>query len=99
MAVAIIQTDFPGAVGTGMYDGVNAEMDIENDPPQGLIFHWAGEVDGKWTISDVWESTEDWERFQAERLMPAIEKVSGAPMDPNTRPTTTTAQLHNYVKT
>jgi hypothetical protein len=30
-----------------MYDRVNAEMDIASDPPEGLIFHWAGEVDGK----------------------------------------------------
>ena len=98
MAVAIIQTDFPDAVGTGMYDGVNAEMDIENDPPQGLIFHWAGEVDGKWTITDVWEAREDYERFRDERLFPAIQKVSG--MDPASgpQPTITEAVVHNYIK-
>jgi len=28
-----------------MYDGVSAAMDIESDPPAGLLFHWAGEVD------------------------------------------------------
>jgi hypothetical protein len=47
MAVAIRTTDFPEGVGTNMYDRVNAEMDIASDPPEGLIFHWAGEVDGK----------------------------------------------------
>ena len=50
MAVAIRTTDFPAGVGTSMYDRVNAEMDVANDPPEGLIFHWAGEVDGKWTV-------------------------------------------------
>jgi hypothetical protein len=46
MAVAIRTTDFPEGVGPNVYDGVRAEMGIENDPPPGLIFHWAGEVEG-----------------------------------------------------
>jgi hypothetical protein len=33
-----------------------AEMDIANDRPEGLIFHWVGEVDGGWTVTDVWEA-------------------------------------------
>jgi hypothetical protein len=49
MAVAIRTTDFPPGVGPDTYDAVNAEMNVANDPPEGLIFHWAGEVDGKWT--------------------------------------------------
>ena len=51
MAVAIRTTDFPEGVGASMYDGVQAAIDIASDPPEGLIFHWAGEVDGKWTIT------------------------------------------------
>jgi hypothetical protein len=98
MAVAIRSTGFPEGVGTEMYDGVNAEMNVEGDPPPGLIFHWAGEVDGAWTITDVWESREAYDRFQEERLFPAIEKVSG--MDPRSgpQPTTTESPVHHYVK-
>jgi hypothetical protein len=98
MAVAIRTTDFPEGVGTDMYDGVQAEMNIASDPPEGLIFHWAGEVDGKWTISDVWESREAYERFRDERLSPAIQKVSG--MDPagGPQPTTTESAVHSYIK-
>ena len=36
-----------------MYDAVNGELDIEHDPPAGLVLHWVGEVDGKWTVVDV----------------------------------------------
>jgi hypothetical protein len=99
MAVAIRTTNFPEGVGTDMYDGVQAAMNITSDPPQGLIFHWAGEVDGKWTITDVWESREAYERFREERLFPAILKVSG--MDPAStpQPTITEFAVHNYVKT
>jgi len=98
MAVAIRTTDFPEGVGTDMYDGVNAAMDIANNPPEGLIFHWAGDVDGKWTITDVWETREAYDRFQQERLFPAIREVSG--MDPTSDPQATVSEfaVHNYVK-
>jgi hypothetical protein len=98
MAVAIRTTDFPEGVGTSMYDGVNAAMDIENDPPPGLIFHWAGEVDGKWTLTDVWESREASDRFRQERLFPAIREVSGRDPADGPHPTITESEVHNYVK-
>ena len=98
MAVAIRTTDFPEGVGTDMYDGVQREMDIANSPPEGLIFHWAGEVDGKWTITNLWESKDAYLRFRDERLFPAIRKVSG--MDPATgpQPTVTESEVHDYMK-
>jgi hypothetical protein len=98
MAVAIINTDFPEGVGADMYDAVDREMDIDANPPEGLIFHWAGEVDGKWTITDVWETREAYDRFRDERLFPAIQKVSG--MDPASGPlpTITEFAVHNYLR-
>ena len=98
MAVVIESTDFPEGVGPDTYDKVNAEMGIENDPPDGLIFHWAGEVDGNWTITDVWESAEAYDSFRDGRLMPAVEKVIG--MDPSAgpQPTRTEHEVHNYIK-
>jgi hypothetical protein len=98
MALAIRTTDFPEGFGPDMYDGVSAEMGIANDPPEGLIFHWVGDVDGKWTVTDVWESREAYERFREQRLFPAIQKLSG--MDPATgpQPTITEFAVHNYLK-
>jgi hypothetical protein len=98
MAVAIRTTDFPPGVGPDIYDKVNAEMDVENDPPEDLIFHWAGEVDGKWTIIDVWESADAYDRFSQARLQPAIQKVTG--MDPaaSPGPTRTEFAVHNYIR-
>jgi hypothetical protein len=52
MAVAMVTTDFPEGVGTDTYDAVSAEAGIGERMPQGLIFHWAGYVDGKWTITE-----------------------------------------------
>jgi hypothetical protein len=74
MAVAIRTTDFPEGIDTSMYDRGSTEMDIANDPPKGLIFHWAGEVDGKWTVTDFWEEREAYDRFREERLFPAIQR-------------------------
>ena len=98
MAVAIRTSNFAEGIGTNMYDGVQAAMGIRDNPPDGLVFHWAGEVDGKWTITDVWESREAYERFREERLFPAIKQVSG--MDPETGPQPTISEfaVHNYIK-
>jgi hypothetical protein len=98
MAVAIVTTDFPEGVGTQLYDSVQSEMDIRSDPPPGLILHWAGDLDGKWTITNLWESRDAYERFREERLFPAIQKVSG--MDPTAgpQPTVTEHPVHDYLK-
>jgi hypothetical protein len=81
-----------------MYDGVTAEMDIKKDPPEGLIFHWAGEVDGEWTVTNLWESRDAYDRFRQERLLPAIQKVSGRDPNQGPQPTTTEFAVHDYVK-
>jgi hypothetical protein len=98
MAVAIRSTDFPEGTGAETYDGVQAALDVANNPPAGLIFHWAGDVDGKWTVTDVWESRDAYERFREARLLPAIQKLSG--MDPASgpQPTITEFAVHGYVK-
>jgi hypothetical protein len=98
MAIAIRTTDFPEGVGTPMYDGVNRAMDVANDPPAGLLFHWAGEVDGKWTVTDVWESRDAYERFRDERLFPAIREVSGMDPGDGPQPTVTEFAVHDYIK-
>jgi hypothetical protein len=98
MAVAIRTTDFPEGAGTTLYDAVRGEMGVANDPPEGLIFHWAGEVDGKWTVTNLWETREAYDSFRDERLFPAIQKVSG--MDPRSgpQPTVTEFAVHDYMK-
>jgi hypothetical protein len=99
MAVAIRTTDFPDGFGTQMYDGVQAALDIHNNPPDGLIFHWAGEIDGKWTVMDVWEARENYDRFREERLFPAIQQVSGMdPADNPQPPSVSEFEVHDFVK-
>jgi len=94
--MAIIRIVRPPMVTAETYDAVNAKMGIEHAPPEGLIMHTAGEVDGQWQIVDVWESEEHAQRFGEDRLGPAIEEVmGGAPPGP---PPTTVYELHNVVR-
>jgi hypothetical protein len=40
--MAVVRIVQPPMITAEMYDRVNAEMDIENSPPEGLIVHTAG---------------------------------------------------------
>jgi hypothetical protein len=57
-----------------IYGKVKAE--IGDDPPKGLLVQLVIERDGEGLRHiHVWESKEDWERFQEERVEPAVTKV------------------------
>ena len=95
MAVGLL-IENPGLT-TERYDAVNEQMDIEGNPPAGLIFHCAWAVDGGLSIFDVWESKDAYDRFAQERLGPAIEAISGGPPQ-GEPPSETVYELHDYVK-
>ena len=46
------------------YDALHGQMGIDDDPPEGLIFHSAGPIEGGWGVIDFWESREHFDRFQ-----------------------------------
>jgi hypothetical protein len=50
---------------------------IGDQVPKGLLVHLVFERDGGLEFIDVWESAQDWERFQAEQLGPAVAAVQG----------------------
>ena len=79
MAVGITVT-MPGATAEA-FDQVNELIDPDSNPPQGLIFHASGPVEGGWRAGDVWESRAHFDRFAQERIAPAMASlgVSGAP--------------------
>jgi hypothetical protein len=72
----------PEGIGRTQYEGVNEKLNAEGDPPAGLIFHAAGQGgDGRWRIIEVWESRDQFDRFNEERLTPVIAEVSGMPAE------------------
>lgn len=96
MAIGMI-TRLPEDAGAAEYDAVSAKMDTANNPPDGAIFHCAGELDGRFQVFEIWESREHHNRFVEERLQPAIREVVGeeayAAMPDAERVET---QIHNY---
>lgn len=62
------------------YEAVHDRVNVDADPPQGLIFHSAGPIDGGWGVIDFWESRDDFDRFAAERLQPAIQDLGDRAM-------------------
>jgi hypothetical protein len=76
--MAIVHISRGGSMTRDTYQQIAAKMGTEQDPPAGLIVHTAGEVDGAWQVIDIWETHEARERFEQDRLMPAIESLFGA---------------------
>ena len=69
------------------YDAVQKELGWEGDDgkPQGILAHAAGSTDDGFCVIEWWNSQGDWDRFFAERLRPAFEKVGDIPQPQVTR--------------
>jgi hypothetical protein len=94
--VAIVRIIRPQGTTREMYDAVEAKINIDDEPPAGLIVHTAGEVDGVWQVVDVWESEEHGHDFETARLMPAIAEVAGGGTPG--RPEMTVYEAHHVVR-
>jgi hypothetical protein len=97
MAVAIRTTDFPEGTGEGFYKRVVTEVNLAENPPQGMIFHWAGDLDGKFTVTEIWDSHDANERFLEERLFPTIRKLSGREPRQSRQPVVSEHPVYNYI--
>jgi hypothetical protein len=94
--MAIIRIIRPPMLTADVYEAVNARAEVNENPPEGLLIHTAGEVDGEWQIVDVWQSAEHARRFDEERLAPAIAAVVGsAPPGP---PPRSVYELHRVIR-
>ncbi|MBI4460066.1 MAG: hypothetical protein HY648_08420 [Acidobacteria bacterium] len=63
------------------YEQVMRTLDLDKNPPSGANFHVAGFTGEALRVLDIWESQQDFERFQRERLNSAAQKagISGTP--------------------
>lgn len=59
------------------YERVAKAVGVDDNPPEGLIMHAAGEENGKWRMVDIWESESAYQRFRDQRLMPAVREAMG----------------------
>ena len=75
MATLMMQT-LPEGVPIEMLDAVTKDMNVDTDPPQGMIVHVHYFEQGRARVVDVWESQADYQRFAESRLLPAMQKVA-----------------------
>jgi hypothetical protein len=76
--MAWVQIQKAQEMGWEAYEQVARAVGADENPPDGLIIHAAGEQpNGKWLSVDVWESEAAYERFREERLMPAVRQMLG----------------------
>ena len=61
---------------------LQAVLDPDANPPDGLVFHASGPVEGGWGVLDFWESRPHYDRFAAERIGPALDAIGAAGMQP-----------------
>jgi hypothetical protein len=97
-AVPFLRITQPPMLTPETYDAINAEAGVSEQPPAGLLMHSMGNADGTWQIVDLWESKEHADRFDSERLGPAIQAVVGAPADsPPPSPKVTAYEPYNVI--
>ena len=75
------------------YDAVDAAMNPQGDPPDGLIAHSARFDGDTLKVLDIWESPEAFGAFAESRLGPTIGETLGDDAPPAPEPKFT--ELHN----
>ncbi len=78
------------------YDAVDEQIQVDSDPPEGLIFHSAGPIEDGWGVIDFWESREHFDRFRESRLGPGIGAVGER--GPQSPPEIKEFPVHHFVK-
>jgi hypothetical protein len=86
----------PVGLGAPQYDAVVSALGLSENPPEGLIFHCAGEGEGSFQVFNLWETAQHADRFERERLDPAREAVFGRDRARATQAGIVDFAVHNY---
>ena len=79
-------------VTTEQYDDTIRRLEKVGDwPPQGLDYHVAFKANGKFRVSEIWDSREQFDAF-GQRLMPVLKEVGIEPGKPEM------LEIHNIIK-
>jgi len=57
------------------YEATSSRLRADQNPPEGLIFHSAGPIEGGWGLIEFWDSREAFDRFVESRLGPAAHEL------------------------
>jgi hypothetical protein len=70
----VMSMEWPGLT-PEQYTQVMRALDFDTKAPAGGVFHVAGFRGDTLRVMDIWESQKAFEKFQKERLVPALQKV------------------------
>ena len=91
-ATSVLVRFTPASVTTEQYDETIQRLEKSGDwLPEGLEFHVAFESGGKFRVSEIWDSREQFDAF-GERLMPVLKDVGIEPGKPEM------LEIHNIIK-
>jgi hypothetical protein len=63
------------------YDAITAQLDLDENPPYGLLLHTACSADGVWTLIELWLSEEQAAEFDRRRRDPVLGRLLGERAD------------------
>jgi len=95
--VPVVKITRSPSIDEATYDAVNERVRIGADHPLGLLMHAAGWADGVFQIVEVWASEDYAERYESERLMPALQEVVGSDRFPGEERAVTVYDTHFLV--
>ncbi len=75
------------------FDQVHDQVNPDRRPPEGLLFHASGPIDGGWGIIDFWESRADFDAF-APRI---VEGMAAAGIEPKGPPDIKEFPVHEMI--
>jgi hypothetical protein len=89
-----LRIKFPGGT-QEHYVAIHDHLDIEERPPEGLIFHSSGPIDGGWGVLVVWHNRNAFDQFAHSKLMLAVAELGdrGFPAPPEI----SEFPIHNYM--
>ena len=81
------------------YDRVwgQVQTKLEGKAPEGQLFHMCSPTEGGFRVTEVWESVEAADRFDAEVRRPTILSVVGPEVMASGPPPTEDLQIHNLI--
>lgn len=84
MAIGMIM-EFDGLT-PDMYEAVGEKINWPEDWPDGIHQHIAGPSDSGMRIVEVWDSREQYDRWMAETIQPALQELFGEQLASNPEP-------------
>ena len=81
-----------------VYDAMHAQLlDRTGGRADGLLVHLARATDAGFQVIEVWESRDDFERYQTELVGPLLAEVAGADAPDDGQPVTTEFDVRGLV--